>query len=85
MPGPYRPGTAAGQVLVSVRAAGVGNWDALIREHTSVVAQSLPLTLGSEISGVVHSAGPGATKFQPVDEVYGATNATSQAAMPITL
>ena len=27
-----RPEPAAGQLLVRVKAAGVGNWDALIRE-----------------------------------------------------
>ena len=69
-----QPEPGPGQVLVEVRAAGVGNWDALIREHKSVVAQSLPLTLGSDISGIVHSVGTGVTGFQPGDEVYGVTN-----------
>lgn len=69
-----RPDPTEGHVLIRVRAAGVGYWDALIREHQSVVAQSLPLTLGSDLSGVVHSVGPGVTDFQPGDEVYGATN-----------
>lgn len=69
-----RPEPGLGQVLIRVRAAGVGNWDALIREHKSVVAQFLPLTLGSDLSGVVHSVGPCVTDFQPGDEVYGATN-----------
>ena len=69
-----RPQPGEGQALVRVHAAGIGNWDALIREGKSVVAQSLPLTLGSDLSGVVHSVGPGVADFHPGDEVYGATN-----------
>jgi NADPH:quinone reductase-like Zn-dependent oxidoreductase len=69
-----RPEPAAGQVLVHVHAAGVGSWDALIREAKSVISLSLPITLGSDIAGVVHSVGRGVTDFQPGDEVYGVTN-----------
>ena len=43
-----RPEPAAGQLLVRVKAAGVGNWDALIREG-KVELQPLPLTLGYRI------------------------------------
>ena len=49
-----RPEPAAGQLLVHVKAAGVGNWDALIREG-KVELQPLPLTLGSELSGIVEA------------------------------
>jgi NADPH:quinone reductase-like Zn-dependent oxidoreductase len=63
----------AGQLLVRLKAAGVGNWDALIREGT-VKLQSLPLVLGSELSGVVEALGAGVTGFNLGDEVYGATN-----------
>src|SRR5262245_20015052 len=44
-----QPQPAAGQLLVRVKATGVGNWDALIREG-KVVLQPLPLILGSELS-----------------------------------
>ena len=37
-----------GEVVVRVVAAGVGPWDALIREHKSVVSSPLPLTLWSD-------------------------------------
>jgi NADPH:quinone reductase-like Zn-dependent oxidoreductase len=63
-----------GEILVRVVAAGVGPWDALIRERKSVVSSPLPLILGSDLSGVVEAAGPGVTKFKPGDEVYGVTN-----------
>ena len=49
-----RPEPAAGQLLVRVKAAGVGNWDALIREG-KVELQPLPLTHGSELSGIVEA------------------------------
>jgi|SRR5215469_2109557 len=70
-----RPEPAAGQVLVQVHAAGVGYWDALIREAKSVVSLALPITLGSDIAGIVDSVGPGVSDFQPGDQVYGVTNA----------
>jgi NADPH:quinone reductase-like Zn-dependent oxidoreductase len=47
-----QPEAAAEQLLVRVKAAGVGNWDALIREG-KVELQPLPLILGSELSGIV--------------------------------
>jgi len=69
-----RPVPAAGEVLVRVVSAGVGPWDALIREGKSAVNSPLPLTLGSDLSGVVEAFGPGVTGFQPGDQVYGVTN-----------
>ena len=68
-----QPEPAAGQVLVRVKAAGVGHWDALIRQG-EVQLQPLPLTLGSELSGIVESIGAGVSGFNRGDEVYGATN-----------
>jgi NADPH:quinone reductase-like Zn-dependent oxidoreductase len=68
-----RPEPAAGQLLVRVKAAGVGNWDALIREG-KIELQPLPLILGSELSGIVEAVGAEVSGFKPGDEVYGATN-----------
>src|SRR5437660_1646775 len=67
-----RPEPAAGQLLVRVKAAGVGNWDALVREGK--IPQSLPLILGSELSGIVEAIGAEVSGFKAGDEVYGATN-----------
>ena len=53
-----RPMPATGEVLVRVAAAGVGPWDALIRESKSTVSPPRPLTLGSDLSGVVEETGP---------------------------
>jgi NADPH:quinone reductase-like Zn-dependent oxidoreductase len=68
-----RPEAGVGQLLVRVEAAGVGNWDALIREG-KVELQPLPLTLGSELSGIVEAIGGEVSRLKPGDEVYGATN-----------
>src|SRR3954471_22921392 len=71
-----RPSAVAGDVLVRVVAAGVGPWDALIREGKSKVSPPPPLTLGSDLSGTVEAVGSGmvASGYQPGDEVYGVTN-----------
>jgi NADPH:quinone reductase-like Zn-dependent oxidoreductase len=69
-----RPKPSAGQLLVRVRAAGVGPRDALAREGKSGLKQPLPLILGSELSGIVEAVGEQAAGFKPGDEVYGATN-----------
>jgi NADPH:quinone reductase-like Zn-dependent oxidoreductase len=68
-----RPEPAAGQLLVRVKAAGVGNWDSLIREG-KIEVQALPIILGSELSGNVEAIGAQVSGFKPGDEVYGATN-----------
>ena len=69
-----QPQPAAGQLLVRVKAAGVGHWDALIREG-KVRLQPLPLILGSELAGTVAAIGADVSGFNLGDEVYGATNA----------
>jgi NADPH:quinone reductase-like Zn-dependent oxidoreductase len=68
-----RPEPSSGQLLVRVKAAGVGHWDALIREGR-VQLQPLPLILGSELSGIIEAIGAEVSGFKPGDEVYGATN-----------
>lgn len=62
------------QVLVRVHAAGVGPWDAWVRSGNSAVAQSLPLTPGSDIAGVVEVLGSAVSSFKVGDEVFGVTN-----------
>jgi NADPH:quinone reductase-like Zn-dependent oxidoreductase len=67
-----RPAPTAGQLLVRVKAAGVGNWDALTREGK--LHQPLPLILGFELSGIVEGTGAEVSRFKGGDGVYGATN-----------
>jgi NADPH:quinone reductase-like Zn-dependent oxidoreductase len=62
------------QVLVRVCAAGVGPWDALVRTGKSGLPLTPPLTLGSEISGIVEQVGPNTSGFAPGDAVFGATS-----------
>lgn len=69
-----RPVPSSGEVLVRVRSAGVGPWDSLIRRGGSALGHSLPLTLGSDLSGTIEALGTDVSSFQVGDEVYGVTN-----------
>src|SRR6188768_2789431 len=69
-----RPDPGPGEVLVKVRAAGVGPWDGWIRAGNSALPQPLPLTLGSDVSGDIEAVGPDVTDFRVGDQVYGVTN-----------
>lgn len=68
------PAMADDQVLVKTLAAGVGPWDGWIRAGRSVLPQPLPLTLGSDIAGVVVAAGRRVRALQKGDAVYGVAN-----------
>jgi NADPH:quinone reductase-like Zn-dependent oxidoreductase len=63
-----RPEPAAGQLLVRVKAAGVGNWDALVRGG-KIPQEPLPLILGYELSGIVEAIGAEVSGFKAGDEV----------------
>lgn len=69
------PEPGEGELRVRVKAAGVGPWDALIRAGKSGIPQTLPLTLGSDIAGIVDAVGPNVSDFHAGEEVYGVTNA----------
>ena len=68
------PEPRAQEVLVRVCAAGAGPWDALVRTGKSGLPLTYPVTLGSEISGVVEKLGPNTDGFAVGAEVFGATN-----------
>jgi NADPH:quinone reductase-like Zn-dependent oxidoreductase len=68
------PVAGTGEVLVRVMAAGVAPWDALIREGQSKVSPQPPLTLGSDLAGVVEAVGAEVVGLRAGDEVYGVTN-----------
>src|SRR5262249_16915612 len=67
------PKPGFGELVVRVKAAGVGHWDALIRAG-QVHDEPLPLILGSELSGVIEAIGAGVSGFAVGHQVYGATN-----------
>jgi NADPH:quinone reductase-like Zn-dependent oxidoreductase len=69
-----KPEPGRGEVVVRVKAAGIGPWDALIRSGKSVLPQPLPLILGSDLSGEVDSVGADVNELQVGDEVFGVTN-----------
>lgn len=67
-----RPGVAAGQVLVRIRASGVNPLDLKIRAGAAPHArQPLPAILGMDFAGVVEEIGEGVDGFNAGDEVYG--------------
>jgi NADPH:quinone reductase-like Zn-dependent oxidoreductase len=69
-----RPTPGPREVLVEIKAAGVGPWDALIREGQSVTNPQLPVILGSDLAGVVRAVGSEISAFKAGDEVYGVAN-----------
>jgi NADPH:quinone reductase-like Zn-dependent oxidoreductase len=69
-----RPEPGPGELRVRVKAAGVGPWDALVREGRSGIPQNLPLILGSDIAGTVDAVGTGVSGFAVGNDVYGLTN-----------
>ena len=65
------PKPAAGQVVVSVKAASLNFPDTLIIQDKYQIKPSLPFTPGSEMAGVVKEAGEGVTRLKPGDPVLG--------------
>jgi NADPH:quinone reductase-like Zn-dependent oxidoreductase len=64
------PGSPApDEVVISVRAAGVGNWDEIVRVGDWDVGRKPPLALGVEAAGVVAEVGEEVTSFALGDEV----------------
>jgi NADPH:quinone reductase-like Zn-dependent oxidoreductase len=70
----HRPNPGLGEVLVKVKAAGVGPWDGWIRAGKSALPQPLPLTLGSDLSGEIVAVGPDVSDLCAGEHVYGVTN-----------
>lgn len=68
------PSLASGQALVRVAAAGVGPWDALVRTGNSGLPQTLPLTPGSDIAGVIERIESDGSGLAVGDAVFGLTN-----------
>src|SRR4030095_12736179 len=64
------PGSPApDEVVISVHAAGVGNWEEVVRVGQWDVGRRPPLVLGVEAAGVVAAVGEDVTSFVPGDEV----------------
>jgi NADPH:quinone reductase-like Zn-dependent oxidoreductase len=66
---PAPPDPAGDEVLIEVRAAGIGNWDDLVRTGSWDVGKAPPVALGVEAAGVVRAIGATQTRFAPGDGV----------------
>jgi len=55
---PEPPPLETGQVLIEVKAAGVGNWEEFVRTGGWDVGRVPPLALGVEAAGEVVEVGP---------------------------
>src|SRR2546423_12496437 len=59
----------AGDVRIDVAAAGVGNWDELVRIGSWRIGGPAPMALGTEAAGTVAVAGSSVTEVREGDEV----------------
>ena len=57
------------EALIAVRAAGVGNWDEVVRQGGWDVGIAPPMALGVEAAGVVTAVGAAVHDWAPGDEV----------------
>src|SRR5437764_14411116 len=59
----------AGEIVIDVVAAGIGNWDELVRIGSWQIGGPVPMALGTEASGTVAAAGSGVADLRDGDEV----------------
>jgi NADPH2:quinone reductase len=67
------PKPGDGQVLISVKAAGVNFPDTLMIENKFQFRPPLPFSPGGEVAGIVKELGPGVTNVKVGDHVIGST------------
>lgn len=67
-----RPAPGDDEVLIRVHATSVNPFDCAVRAGymASYFNHTLPLILGTDVSGVVEEVGRGVTTFKPGDDVY---------------
>lgn len=66
-----QPEPSDGEVLVKVAAVAVNPIDTYIRGGAVALPLQFPYVIGCDLAGRVEAVGPGATKFQPGDRVWG--------------
>jgi NADPH:quinone reductase-like Zn-dependent oxidoreductase len=69
LPDPRDPGPD--EAVIEVAAAGVGNWDELVRTGEWNVGLEAPMALGVEVAGRVIGVGSEVRSLKPGDEVLG--------------
>jgi len=57
------------EVLIDVAAAGIGNWDELVRIGSWRIGGPAPMALGTEAAGTVAAVGSGVAEVHEGDEV----------------
>ena len=60
---------AAGEVLINVVAAGIGNWDDLVRLGSWQIGGPAPMALGTGAAGTVAAVGSGVAELREGDEI----------------
>ncbi len=77
-----RPAPGAGEVLVRVTATSVNPFDCAVRAGymAGYFNHTLPLILGTDVSGVIEAVGAGVTAFKPGDSVYARAGVTRDGA-----
>lgn len=77
-----RPTPGAGEVLVRVIATSVNPFDCAVRAGylAGYFNHTLPLILGTDVSGVIETVGAGVTAFKPGDSVYARAGVTRDGA-----
>jgi NADPH:quinone reductase-like Zn-dependent oxidoreductase len=70
-----RPTAGPGEVLIRVHATSVNPFDCAVRAGymDAYFKYTLPLIIGTDVSGVIEEVGEGVTGFVPGDAVYGRT------------
>jgi NADPH:quinone reductase-like Zn-dependent oxidoreductase len=73
-----RPTAGAGEVLIRVNATSVNPFDCAVRAGymSAYFTHTLPLILGTDVSGVVEEVGVGVTGFKRGDKVYARAGVT---------
>src|SRR6202035_5627560 len=65
------PVAGASEVLIALHTAGVGSWDAWMREHGLESGPTrFPFVPGTDGAGVVAAIGSRVGRFKPGDRVY---------------
>lgn len=77
-----RPSAGAGEVLIRVHATTVNPFDCAVRAGyvSGYFNHTLPLILGTDVSGVVEEVGAGVTGFARGDSVYARAGVTRDGA-----
>src|SRR2546430_10977355 len=60
---------ASDEVVISVRAAGVANWDEIVRVGVWDVGRQPPMALGVAAAGIVEAIGDDVSSVAPGDDV----------------